>query len=55
MSVSFSIAEIGDYCTLVAMVEGSGADNNGYSTMHLLPNNVIRIEGHRKQADYKWA
>jgi alkaline phosphatase len=43
------------YCTLVAMVEGSGADNNGYSTMDLLPNDVVRITGHRKQKDFEWA
>lgn len=43
------------YCTLVAMVEGSGADNNGYSVMSLAPNGTIQISGFRKQRDYHWA
>lgn len=43
------------YCTLVAMVEGSGAENNGYSVMSLARDGTIRIEGFRKQQDYKWA
>lgn len=43
------------YCTLVAMVEGSGKENNGYSTMDLFEDGTIRIDGHRKQKDYRWA
>lgn len=43
------------YCTLVAMVEGSGADNNGYSVMSLGGDGTISIEGFRKQEDYSWA
>ncbi|MBC8357180.1 MAG: metallophosphoesterase [Planctomycetes bacterium] len=43
------------YCTLVAMVEGAGAESNGYSTVDLLSDNVIRLSGYRKQADYEWA
>ena len=42
------------YCTLVAMVEGSGAENNGYSTVDLFPDDVVRVNGYRQQADYKW-
>ncbi len=42
------------YCTLVAMVEGSGVANSGYSTVDLLPNDLIRITGYRKQSDYDW-
>lgn len=38
------------YCTLVAMVEGSGAENNGYSTMDLEPDGTIRITGFRRQS-----
>ena len=30
------------YCTLVAMIEGSGDENNGYSVMELEPNGTIR-------------
>ncbi|MCA9032702.1 MAG: metallophosphoesterase, partial [Planctomycetaceae bacterium] len=33
------------YCTLVAMVEGSGAENNGYSLMDIEPNGTIRLSG----------
>lgn len=43
------------YCTMVAMVEGSGAESNGYSTMDLFADGVIRISGHRKQDDYELA
>ncbi|SIO61422.1 alkaline phosphatase [Singulisphaera sp. GP187] len=42
------------YCTLVAMIEGSGAENNGYSVMEVRPDGTIRIQGFRKQADYLW-
>jgi len=50
------IKEIGGihYCTLVAMVEGSGAANNGYSLMEIEPNGTILLTGFRKQRDYKW-
>ncbi len=41
------------YTTLVAMVEGSGAENNAYSTMELRPGE-IRITGFRKQQSYEW-
>lgn len=42
------------YCTLVAMIEGSGADNNGYSVMEIDPLGNIRIAGFRKQSTYDW-
>tara|TARA_R110002096_G_scaffold147671_2_gene307600 strand:+ start:1692 stop:2396 length:705 start_codon:yes stop_codon:yes gene_type:complete len=42
------------YCTLVAMVEGSGAENNGYATMDLYANGTIRITGQRNQQNYDW-
>lgn len=42
------------YCTLVAMIEGSGASNNGYSTLRLDASGTIAVEGFRKQADYHW-
>ncbi len=37
------------YCTLVAMVEGSGAENNGYSVMDIAKDGTIRLTGFRKQ------
>lgn len=42
------------YCTLVAMVEGSGPHNNGYSLMEIDPNGIILINGFRKQNKYCW-
>ena len=43
------------YVTMVAMVEGSGAENSGYSTLDVFEDGSLRIDGHRKQADYEWA
>jgi predicted phosphodiesterase len=43
------------YCTLVAMVEGSGAENNGYSLLELEPNGTIHLTGFRKQKSHTWA
>jgi len=42
------------YCTLIAMVEGSGTENNGYSLMELEPNGTIHLTGFRKQQSHKW-
>jgi alkaline phosphatase len=42
------------YVTLVAMVEGSGAENSGYSTLEIFSDGTISIDGHRKQNDYTW-
>jgi len=42
------------YCTLVAMVEGSGAENSGYALASLFPGGEIRIEGFRRQSPYQW-
>ncbi len=50
------LTEIGGihYCTLVAMVEGSGAENNGYSLMEIEPSGTIHLTGFRKQQSHKW-
>lgn len=50
------LKEIGGihYCTLVAMVEGSGAENNGYSVVEIDPGSTIRVRGFRKQKKYDW-
>jgi Calcineurin-like phosphoesterase len=37
------------YCTLVAMVEGSGADNNGYSMLELRNDGLLHLRGFRMQ------
>jgi alkaline phosphatase len=42
------------YVTLVAMVEGSGAKNNGYSSMDVFEDGSLRVTGFRKQNDYEW-
>lgn len=42
------------YCTLVAMVEGSGAENNGYSVMEIAPDGAVRLKGFRNQKGYDW-
>lgn len=42
------------YCTLVAMIEGSGAENNGYSVLTIEHDGTMRIKGFRKQANYDW-
>lgn len=42
------------YCTLVAMVEGSGAENNGYTLMDVFDGGTIRLAGFRKQNKYDW-
>lgn len=50
------LKEIGGihYCTLVAMIEGSGAENNGYTQMDLFDDRTIRLTGFRKQHSYRW-
>ena len=43
------------YCTLVAMVEGSGPQRNGYSLLKVAQNGDIALTGFRNQANYNWA
>ncbi|WP_044134762.1 metallophosphoesterase family protein [Verrucomicrobium spinosum] len=43
------------YCTLVALIEGSGADNNGYAVLEVMPDRSLRLQGFRQQVDQKWA
>lgn len=42
------------YCTLVAMVEGSGEEHNGYSLLDIEPNGTIHLTGFRMQHSYDW-
>ncbi|EAQ78222.1 metallophosphoesterase family protein [Blastopirellula marina] len=42
------------YCTLAAMVEGSGAENNAYALLDLLQDGSLRLSGFQQQANYKW-
>jgi len=50
------LKEIGGihYCTLVAMVEGSGEENNGYSVLSLSGDGNIQVSGFRQQKNYTW-
>jgi alkaline phosphatase len=43
------------YVTLVAMVEGSGAENNGYASVDVHEDGSIQVHGFRKQRDYHWS
>lgn len=42
------------YCTLCAVVEGSGAENNSYSILDVFDNQTATLKGYRKQADQKF-
>lgn len=42
------------YCTLRAVVEGGGAENNGYAVVDVTPGGAIRVDGFHKQAGYAW-
>lgn len=42
------------YCTLAAMIEGTGVESNGYSLLEIDPNGTIRLDGFRRQKDYEW-
>ena len=42
------------YCTLAAMIEGSGAENNSYSIMEIAPTGTIQLTGFRQQKSYDW-
>ncbi|MCZ2342166.1 MAG: metallophosphoesterase [Bacteroidales bacterium] len=50
------VREIGGipYCTLVAMVEGSGAQNNGFSLLEIAANGTIHVQGFHQQKSYDW-
>ena len=42
------------YCTLRAVVEGSGEVHNAYAMLDILPGDVLRITGFRRQPNYRW-
>lgn len=42
------------YCTLAAMVEGSGPENNGYSTLAIHADGTLRLNGFRRQKNHEW-
>ena len=39
------------YCTLAAVVEGSGAENNSYSLLDVMSDGTLKVKGYRKQKD----
>tara|TARA_B100001093_G_scaffold516160_1_gene594278 strand:- start:780 stop:1652 length:873 start_codon:yes stop_codon:yes gene_type:complete len=39
------------YCTLSAVIEGKGAENNSYSILEVFDNQTASLNGYRKQAD----
>jgi hypothetical protein len=41
-----------DYCTMRAVIEGSGAENNGYSVVSVYPDGRLALKGFRAQRDY---
>jgi alkaline phosphatase len=50
------LREIGGirYCTLAAMVEGSGEENNAYCVARVYEDGSIAVEGFRTQASHDW-
>lgn len=42
------------YCTLVAMIEGSGVENSGYALLNVSADGTLRVHGFRKQNNYSW-
>ena len=36
------------------MVEGSGAESNGYSLLDVFDSGTVRLTGFRKQSNYDW-
>ena len=42
------------YTTLVAMVEGSGMENSGYSMLEVLADGSLRLQGFRQQVERAW-
>ncbi|MDA7881267.1 metallophosphoesterase [Akkermansiaceae bacterium] len=42
------------YCTLSAVIEGKGVENNSYSILDVYDNKTAKLKGYRKQADRKF-
>jgi alkaline phosphatase len=43
------------YCTLVAMIEGAGPEQNGYSLLEIAPDHSLRLTGFRQQRSHAWS
>lgn len=42
------------YCTVAAMIEGTGTENNGCATLDFLPGGALRVSGFQRQKSYDW-
>lgn len=42
------------YCTLRAMIERSGVENNGFSILDVAADGTCRLSGFRQQESYQW-
>jgi alkaline phosphatase len=42
------------YCTLAAMIEGSGPQNNAYAMLEMWPGGTLRLSGQHRQESYHW-
>lgn len=42
------------FCTLAAMVEGSGPESNGYARLDIFPDGTLSLAGFRRQMSYRW-
>lgn len=42
------------YCTLAAMVEGTGPESNGYSRLDIHADGTLAVTGFRRQKSYRW-
>ncbi len=42
------------YCTLVAMVEGSGEQQSGYAIVEVTPEPKLSLQGFRRQESHRW-
>lgn len=42
------------YCTLRAMIEGSGPEQSGYAILDAWPNGTLRVRGSRQQTTHAW-
>lgn len=42
------------YCTLAAMIEGSGRESNAYALAEVFPGGSLRLQGFRRQKSHSW-
>ncbi len=42
------------YCTLAAVIEGSGPEHNAYGILGIQPDHTLTVEGFRQQKKYSW-